>query len=482
MTSIIRRPPGRDIVQSTPLSDAAQIASSPAAAYLMQLQSEGSRRTQKASLLVLARIALGPEAAGVEVDPLVLPWHELTYAHVLALHATVAKRYAPATANRHLAALRGVLRECWRLGQISAEQLAKLTDLKPVTGHREPKGRMLDEGEIEALFNVAVRQDDERESARLCALLSLALSGLRLAEIATVAPANYESSAARLTVRGKGNKERVVNLPPRVNEHLERWMRLRGNGPGPILRARDKHAKLKKSVSSAGVRFLLENLCEQAGVENVSPHDFRRTYISRLLAAGADVLLVQKLAGHAKPETTAKYDKRKEEARAAAAALVDVPDPFSEDEEDEESTSLGAFESIQDLTPLLGKVATIAAKKHHDDPDPEVWWTYDCPLFGAALIKWVGRTASLGGVVRAGKVRHIVALVEREGKTWCIDARGVWEPQDASTYWGYGAKVQAIERVPEEMTQPSDWPVVVADIAATLQAEIGDYPLAEEDA
>ena len=53
-------------------------------------------------------------------DPLALPWERLTYAHVQAARAKLAERYAPATANQSLAALRGVLKECWRLGLTDA--------------------------------------------------------------------------------------------------------------------------------------------------------------------------------------------------------------------------------------------------------------------------------------------------------------------------------------------------------------------------
>ena len=56
------------------------------------------------------------------------------YQHTQAARTALAGRYAPATANRMLAALRGVLREAWRLGQLGAEELARATDLATVHG------------------------------------------------------------------------------------------------------------------------------------------------------------------------------------------------------------------------------------------------------------------------------------------------------------------------------------------------------------
>src|SRR4051794_29423805 len=85
----------------------------PVAVYLARL-APPSRRTMRAALDAMAGLLSDDRCAAWS-----LACPQRLSRHTTAVRALLADgRYAPSTANRHLAALRGVLKECWRLGYV----------------------------------------------------------------------------------------------------------------------------------------------------------------------------------------------------------------------------------------------------------------------------------------------------------------------------------------------------------------------------
>ncbi len=299
---------------------ATDTAQHPVAVYLARL-SEGSRRAQAAALETVARIVSGGRLGARE-----LPWGELRYQHTQAIRAVLTERYAPATANRHLAALRGVLREAWRLGQLDGEAYQRAADLPSVRGSRLPAGRSLSGVELLRLFEVCA-QDETAAGARDAALLALLYgAGLRRAEVVALDLDNYDPQSGALRVRGKGDRERVAYAAQGAQEALDSWTAFRGKDPGPLLCPVDKRGRVHvRRLTSQAVLLACRKRASQAGLDRFSPHDLRRTFIGDLLDAGADLSAAQQLAGHASVTTTARYDRRGERSKQRAAARIHVP-------------------------------------------------------------------------------------------------------------------------------------------------------------
>jgi len=306
------------------------LAQHPAAVYLASLD-VGSRRTMRQALCTIAALVGVPQqwdAAGRDVTHLACPWGALRYAHTSAVRAALASRYAPATANKMLAALRRVLQEAWRLGQLGAEDYARARDLPPISGHTLPAGRALSAGELAALLAVCAA-DPRPAGARDAALIATLYSTLaRRSELVAFTLEDYDAGEGALRVqRGKGRKARLTYLASGARAALDAWLAIRGGGPGPLFLPLTKSGRvaLRPLRPQAVAELLLRRAREAALTAPCSPHDLRRTGIGDLLDAGADIATVQQLAGHADPATTARYDRRGERAKRRATDLLHVP-------------------------------------------------------------------------------------------------------------------------------------------------------------
>ncbi len=290
----------------------------PAALYLSSL-APGSHRAMQAALRTVATLLTGGDDIGA------VPWHAVTFAHATAVRSALANRYAPATGNRILAALRGVMRAAFQLGLINSDELARVNLVKAVRGSRVVRGRALSAAELRALFTAC--DPDTASGARDAALLALLYAGgLRRSEVVSVDVDDFDVSTGRLLVHGKGAKERTLYLGTVATAVVAAWVARRGGAAGPLLLPVNRADRtVCRRMTDQAVAERLRVLQRRAGVAHFTAHDCRRSFVSNCLENGIDLATVQATAGHASPVTTSRYDRRFDRAKKIAASLHDLP-------------------------------------------------------------------------------------------------------------------------------------------------------------
>ncbi|PPS41956.1 tyrosine-type recombinase/integrase [Chroococcidiopsis sp. TS-821] len=305
------------LVLTTPLP----LTEHPAAVYLATL-SPGSRATMQQALDAIASLLTDGVA-----DALTLNWAALRYKHTAAVRAALMEKYAPATANKMLSALRRVLKEALRLELIDPLDYARAVDIACIKVTKQLRGRALCESEIAALMDVCLN-DPTPAGYRDAALFALLRgAGLRRREVVSLDVADLDLGIGAIKVRsGKGGKDRTVYLPQEAISIIEAWLKIRGDVVGSLLCQVNKaHRVVSKRLTPQAVLFILQKRAKEAQVASFSPHDLRRTFCSDLLDSGVDIVTVQKLAGHADPATTSRYDRRGEETLRRAVQTLKIP-------------------------------------------------------------------------------------------------------------------------------------------------------------
>ena len=187
------------------------------------------------------------------------------------------------------------------------------------------RGRALNQQEIAALMK-ACADDPSPAGARDAAMIAIGRGGLRRSEIVTLEVKDFDPDTGALIIRqGKGGKDRIAYLPRNAIAAVNDWLVIRGQEPGALLCPVHHSTIIIRHLCDQSVLTILRKRQKESGVEPFSPHDLRRTFISDLLDAGADIVTVQRLAGHSDPGTTAKYDRRGEAAKRRAVDLLDMP-------------------------------------------------------------------------------------------------------------------------------------------------------------
>ncbi len=250
------------------------------------------------------------------------PWEQLNYAAVAKVRAALLDEgYAVSSVNMALSALRGVAQTAFNLNCMDAETLARIRSVKRVSGDIQRKGRTLDKSEIRALIHAAKQHPQTVRRCRDTAIvLTLCGTGLRAGELVKLVRRDYGNGI--LTVRqGKGRKYREIHVADAVDKAIRAWLKVSASeADGALFGRIQRNGKAAtQPLTTTGLTGILAELQQTSGIARFTPHDMRRTFITRLLEQGVDINTVRQLAGHSDISTTTRYDCRGESMKISAS-------------------------------------------------------------------------------------------------------------------------------------------------------------------
>jgi site-specific recombinase XerD len=240
---------------------------------------------------------------------------------------------SPLSINRKLSAIRWWVRRMKIITYDSDFEHEKLEiiraraqgilELRGVKGSYQQVGKHITDEQVKTLVSSC---PPDLSGLRDAALFSTAwAAGLRRAEIANLQLSDLTiGDCIEIRVLGKGDKVRTAYLFGSAMTSLLKWLQKRGNQSGPVFcRIRKDSRMTNETLSGEGMAHILERRLEGLDLD-ITWHDFRRTFVGRLLDNGVDLVTVQGMAGHASPAQTAKYDRRGDRAKRAAAQLMEM--------------------------------------------------------------------------------------------------------------------------------------------------------------
>lgn len=228
--------------------------------------------------------------------------------HGYISYMAIDLKSSPATRARKISAIRVFFKYL--------TSKAKIIDVNPAQDLETPKlgkrmPRYLSLEESKKLLNVS-QDDTDRNSIRDHAIITLFLNcGMRLSELVGINISNIDFSESRMTVIGKGNKERTIYLNKACMNALKDYLSIR---PRDKVKNDSRDAlflsERKERISNRTVQNIVKNELARAGLDTTkySVHKLRHTAATLMYQYGdVDIRALQELLGHESISTTEIY-------------------------------------------------------------------------------------------------------------------------------------------------------------------------------
>lgn len=215
------------------------------------------------------------------------------------------EKYERSTVARRLSVIKGFLKFLFREGHISRN----VSKLIAIPKAQEKLPTVLKPDQIVQMIE-AVPANTLREKRNRAIIELLYSTGIRVSELAGLSREKVDFRDGTVRVIGKGNKERLVPMGRHcqraLHDYIDAMPVSLGYGPKtPLFLNRDGGPISVRSIQR-DLRALAVETLGGAGTK-VSPHTFRHSCATHLLAGGAGLREIQELLGHRSLVTTQKY-------------------------------------------------------------------------------------------------------------------------------------------------------------------------------
>lgn len=171
--------------------------------------------------------------------------------------------------------------------------------------------------EVNAIFKTAFKNNKSKnkksysflESIQNAVVIELLFAtGARVSEISNLKTEDINISTGSLTIYGKGNKERIIEICNKETLQLlykyQKLFKKRIQDSGGFFLIN----RLGKKLSDQSIRGIVKNLSKLAGIQkHITPHVFRHTLATLLLENDVDIKYIQSILGHSSIMTTQIY-------------------------------------------------------------------------------------------------------------------------------------------------------------------------------
>jgi integrase len=238
------------------------------------------------------------------------------------------RRYAPATVNQRLAAVRSFAQEAADALQIDQSEAAAIRRTRGEKQSGSKIGNWLQKSEVDAMLNSIDRSSvrGKRDYAILAVLFATALRRRELVELRVSTIQQRDGQWGFIGLRGKGGKIRNISLPNWVRLAIDDWLSETHILQGALFRSISRYGKLgDQQMSEESVKLILSHYSVPCGHATFRPHDARRTCARLCRSGNAALEDVQELLGHSSIQTTERYLGKTEGFKRAITDIIGPP-------------------------------------------------------------------------------------------------------------------------------------------------------------